>query len=237
MLSILPQPVQIALKQLLLNLMPGSCLLCGGNSNNNLLCPPCSSDLPPLPKQRCPQCGEQTTHGERCGACLKDCPAFEKASAIFRYEFPVDRIIHAYKYGHQLAVAEWAAELIAQQINHDEYNLLLPMPLHTQRLRERGFNQSLEIARCIARKRKMKLDSQSLTRIRHTPPQAELPMKERSSNVRGAFECSNDLTGMRILLVDDVMTTGATLREAARVIKLHGASRVDVAVVARTYKH
>lgn len=236
MLSILPQPMQIALKQLRLSLMPGSCLLCASNSGDNLLCPPCTADLPPLPLQRCPQCGEQTTHGERCGTCLKDSPAFEKTNAIFRYDFPVDRIIHAYKYGHQLAVAKWAAELIAQQIAANEYNLLIPMPLHTERLRERGFNQSLEIARHIACKKKLKLDRRSLTRVRHTPPQAELPMKQRSSNVRGAFECSNNLTGMRVLLIDDVMTTGATLREAARVIRLHGASRVDVAVIARAYK-
>ena len=237
MLSILPQPLQLALKQLRRSLMPGSCLLCGSNSRDSLLCRPCTSDLPPLPVQRCPQCGEQTTHGERCGACLKDSPAFEKASAIFRYEFPVDRIIHAYKYGHQLAVAEWAAELIAQQINRDEYNLLVPMPLHAARLRERGFNQSQEIARRIASKKNLPLDSHSLIRNRPTAPQAELPMKERSRNVRGAFECTSDLSGRSVLLIDDVMTTGATLREAARVIKLHGATRIDVAVVARAYKH
>lgn len=237
MLSILPQPLQLALKQLRRSLMPGSCLLCGSDSSDHLLCLACSSDLPPLPLQRCPQCGEQTTHSERCGACLKDSPAFEKASAIFRYEFPVDRIIHAYKYGHQLAVAEWAADLIAQHINRDEYNLLIPMPLHPERLRERGFNQSTEIARRIASKSNLPLDTDSLIRNRPTAPQAELPMKERSRNVRGAFECTNDLSGKRVLLIDDVMTTGATLREAARIIKLHGAARIEVAVVARAYKH
>ena len=237
MLSILPQPLQLALKQLRRSLMPGSCLLCGSNSSDSLLCLACSNDLPPLPVHRCPQCGDQTTHGERCGACLKDSPAFEKTSAIFRYEFPVDRIIHAYKYGHQLAVAEWAAELIARHINSDGINLLIPMPLHTERLRERGFNQSLEIARHIASKKSLPLDSHSLIRSRPTAPQAELPMKERARNVRGAFECTSDLGGKRVLLIDDVMTTGATLREAARIIKLHGATRIEVAVVARAYKH
>lgn len=237
MLSILPQPLQLALKQLQHSLLPGSCLLCGSDSEALLLCRACNADLPSLPAQRCPQCSEQTTHGERCGACLKEPPTFEKTLAIFRYEFPVDRIIHAFKYGHQIAVAEWAAELIAHQIEAAEYDLLIPMPLHPERLRERGFNQSVEIARRIASKKKLLLDSLSLIRRRATQSQAELPMKERASNVRGAFECKTDLSTRRILLIDDVMTTGATLREAARVVKLHGAAQIHIAVVARALKH
>ncbi|MEN9481845.1 MAG: hypothetical protein RLZZ298_3240 [Pseudomonadota bacterium] len=237
MLSILPQPLQLALKQLQTKLLPGSCLLCGADSANQLLCADCSNDLPPLPENRCPQCSEQTTHGERCGACLKDPPAFERTIAGFRYEFPVDRIIHAFKYGHQLAVTNWAAQIITRQLNNNSYDLLIPMPLHPDRLRQRGFNQSAEIARRIAHQTGQALNSESLTRCRATPPQAELPMKERTRNVRGAFECSVDLSGKRILLIDDVMTTGATLREASRVIKLHGALHIDVAVIARAYKH
>ena len=237
MLSILPQPLQLALKQLHNKLMPGSCLLCGNDSNAQLLCPACVADLPALPQHLCPQCNEQTTHGERCGACLKEPPAFTKASAIFRYEFPVDRIIHAFKYGHQLAVADWAAGLISPYIKTAEIDLLIPMPLHPERLRERGFNQSGEIARRISNNKGLALDTNSLVRSRATSPQAELPMKERARNVRGAFECRNNLSGKRVLLIDDVMTTGATLREAARIVKLHGATQVEVAVLARALKH
>ncbi len=236
MLSILPQPAQLALKQLQTSLLPGSCLLCGADSSNHLLCPDCTKDLPPLPEHHCPQCNEQTTHGERCGACLKDPPAFARSFACFRYEFPVDRIIHAFKYGHQLAVANWAAQIITQQLDN-AYDLLIPMPLHPERLRERGFNQSAEIARRIAQTTGQPLNIDALTRSRATPPQAELPMKERTRNVRGAFECSDDLSGKHVLLIDDVMTTGATLREASRIIKLHGAASIDVAVLARAYKH
>jgi ComF family protein len=236
-LSILPQPLRLALKQLQNSLLPRSCLLCGADSSNHLLCPDCTKDLPPLPKYRCPQCSEQTTHGERCGACLKDPPAFEHSYAIFCYEFPVDRIIHAYKYGHQLAVGNWAAEFIAQQVANNTYDLLIPMPLHPDRLCERGFNQAAEIARRISLNTGQQLTTETLTRSRATKPQAELPMKERSRNVRGAFECNTDLNGKRVLLIDDVMTTGATLREASRILKLHGASYIDVAVLARAYKH
>ncbi|MER2539738.1 MAG: ComF family protein [Azonexus sp.] len=237
MLSILPQPLLLALKQLQTSLLPGSCLLCGADSKNHLLCQNCTKDLPPLPEYRCPQCNEQTTHGERCGACLKDPPAFERSFACFRYEFPVDRIIHAFKYGHQLAVAQWAAEIMVKQLANNSYDLLIPMPLHPDRLRERGFNQSAEIARVIACETKQTLNIDALIRNRATPPQAELPMKERTRNVRGAFECGVDLSGKRVLLIDDVMTTGATLREASRILKLHGATYIDVASLARAYKH
>ena len=237
MLSILPQPLLLALKQLQTSLLPGSCLLCSADSNNQLLCPDCTNDLPPLPEYRCPQCGEQTTHGERCGACLKDQPAFERSFACFRYDFPVDRIIHAYKYGHQLAVAKWAAEIMVKQLANNSYDFLIPMPLHPDRLRERGFNQATEIARGVAKTTGQLLNTDALTRCRATSPQAELPMKERTRNVRGAFECSDNLSGKRVLLIDDVMTTGATLREAARTLKLHGAAYIAIATFARAYKH
>ncbi len=235
--AILPQPISLALKHLQQHLMPGSCLLCAADSSSTLLCPACTADLPALPEHCCPQCGEQTTHGERCGACLKEPPAFTRIHALFRYEFPVDRIIQAFKYGHQLALANWAGERLAEIINAADYDLMIPLPLHPERLRQRGFNQSIEIARCIASHTNIPFDHQALIRNRATAPQAELAMKERSRNVRGAFECRGDLSGYRILLVDDVMTTGATLREAARVLNLHGAATIHIAVIARALKH
>jgi predicted amidophosphoribosyltransferase len=108
--------------------------------------------------------------------------------------------------------------------------------LHPDRLRERGFNQSAEIARAVSRQTGIPLALASLVRTRPTPPQAALPLKERAGNVRGAFECGADLAGRRVLLVDDVMTSGATLRECARVLKLHGAATITVAVVARALR-
>lgn len=236
-MSILPQSLQLALEQLQRSLLPGSCLLCENDSDTKLLCSDCNRELPQLPRHLCPQCSEQTTHGERCGACLKDPPAFEQTFASLRYEFPVDRIIHTFKYGHQLAVANWAAQIIIEKIAAYEYDRIIPIPLHPDRLRERGFNQSAEIARVIAKTLKIQLDTSSLVRTRTTPPQAELPMKERKRNIRGAFECLNDLAEQRLLLIDDVMTTGATLREASRVAKIHGASQIDVAILARAFKH
>jgi ComF family protein len=235
-MSILPQALQHPLRSIAA-LLPGSCLLCAADNATSLLCPACTADLPQLPAALCPQCGDETTLGERCGACLKNPPAFARTIALFRYEFPVDRLIQALKYGHQLSLATWLGRRLGERLAAADYDLLLPLPLHPSRLRTRGFNQSLEIARVTSRVLGIPMNPTILTRIRATPPQAELPLKERCRNVRGAFECASDLEGKRILLIDDVMTTGSTLREAARILKLHGAGQITVAVAARALRH
>jgi ComF family protein len=236
-MSILPQALQAAFHSIVAHLLPGSCLLCAADTAGTVLCPACTADLPHLPALRCPQCGIQTTLGERCGACLKNPPAFTRTIAAFRYEFPVDRLIQALKYGHRLPLAPWFGHCLSDQIAADEHDLLLPLPLHPTRLQTRGFNQSLEIARTISRRLNIPMNASCLTRTRATPPQAALPLKERAKNVRGAFECTSDLSGKRILLVDDVMTTGATLRECARILQLHGAAQITLVVAARALRH
>jgi ComF family protein len=237
--AILPQPdgVKRLARQFLNVALPGSCLLCGDNSQGSLLCAPCAQDLPTLSNALCPICADQTTHGERCGACLRETPHFDRTIALFCYDFPVDRIVHALKYGHQLAVAAWSGQRLAERIGTGQNDFIIPLPLHAERLRERGFNQSAEIAKALGNWLKTPLDRSNLLRTRATPPQADLPHKARHKNVRGAFECRADFTGKRLLLIDDVMTTGATANECARVLKLHGASAVTVAIIARALKH
>lgn len=217
-------------------LLPGVCLLCGGTGAGSLLCPACGDDLPRLPDTLCPQCGERSTFGERCGACLKDPPHFSRTMALYRYEFPVDRLIQQLKYGHQLAIARWCGEALAARLDRGESDLILPVPLHAARLRERGFNQSGEIARALGRELAQPVIHDMLSRCQATAAQATLAHDARQGNVRGAFECRGDLSGQRILLVDDVMTTGATLRECARVLHLHGAASIAVGVVARAMR-
>ena len=213
-MSILTQPdgLQRLGRKILNAILPGSCLLCGADSQGNLLCPPCADDLPALSTTCCPICADQTTHGERCGACLREAPHFERTIALYRYDFPADRIIHALKYGHQLAVAAWGARMLAEQIGTEPYDWVIPLPLHPERLRERGFNQSAEIAREFGNWAKIPVDRSNVLRTRATPPQAELPHKARHKNVRGAFECRADFSGQRLLLIDDVMTTGQRVR-------------------------
>lgn len=236
-MSILPEAASALAKlarHLLDGLLPQSCLLCGGDADE-LLCPACRADLPILPPQRCPQCAEPTAHGERCGRCLAQTMHFDRTHAAFRYAFPLDRLVHKLKYGHQLALAAWFGQELAKTIGAAGADCIVPLPLHPERLKERGFNQALEIARAIPRSLPVHCD---LLHRRHaTVPQAALPLDQRSGNVRGVFECPGDLSGRRILLVDDVMTSGATLNEAARTLKLHGAVSVEVAVVARALRN
>lgn len=238
-MSILPQAMIRSLRHLAGRwydaLLPGSCLLCKADSRAMPLCADCAGELPPPPAMLCPQCAEPTTHGERCGACLKVPPHFDHTVTLFRYDFPVDRLIHALKYHHQLAVAPWLGARLAERLAAAGQSII-PLPLHPERLRERGFNQSMEIARALGKALNLPVDCSSLSRLRATPRQADLPPGERHKNVRGAFACATDLTGRHIVLIDDVMTTGATVNECARVLKLHGAIKVTVAVAARALK-
>ncbi|PKO32286.1 MAG: phosphoribosyltransferase [Betaproteobacteria bacterium HGW-Betaproteobacteria-7] len=240
-MSILPYPPSILprhlVRRLAAELLPSSCLLCGDDTGGPLLCASCDNDLPILPSERlCPRCALPTTHGEHCGACLKEPPHYNRALALWAYEFPADRIIHALKYQHRLAVADWLGSRLAERLT-PAGQTLLPMPLHTERLRERGFNQAGEIARGMARTLGLPYQPDLLHRQRPTRPQAELLPGERQRNVRGAFACSGDLGGRHVVLVDDVMTTGASANECARVLRLHGAGDITLVVAARALKH
>ncbi len=155
--------------------------------------------------------------------------------AAYSYGFPVDALIHALKYGGNLALAPLLADRLTRLASERERpDLLIPMPLHRARLRERGFNQALEIGRIVAAGLGIPLEIDACRRIRDTAGQAGLSWKERRRNVRGAFACNEDLTGKRVVVLDDVMTTGATLDELGRALRRAGAVDVGTWVVART---
>lgn len=139
-----------------------------------------------------------------------------------------------YKYGSALQTAHLFAQLISTHDSLQHIDVMIPMPLHPQRLQERGFNQSLEIAKQLAKKTDIPLDYTSCTRTKYTPPQASLPLKERAKNIKGVFAYSANLAGKRVAIVDDVMTTGASLNELAKTLKKAGATHVECWVVART---
>jgi ComF family protein len=211
------------------------CLLCGARTSPGLLCPGCRADLPGLPETCCSRCALPLPTDGPCGSCLQRTPQFDVTVAAYRYSFPIDRLVQALKYGHQLAMASLFAEhlLAGPQPPGD---LLLPVPLAPDRLRERGFNQALEIARPLARRLGLDLAPGVCLRRGSTTSQASLPWKARHHNVRHAFECRIDLSGAHVLVVDDVMTTGATLNALATTLKYHGAASVSNWVVARTLK-
>ena len=239
-LSISPDLAARFRKTLGLALLPQDCFLCGAAAGNGLLCTDCGAGLPRLPVPCCPVCALPTPAGETCGACLKQAPHFDATRACFSYHFPVDCLVQALKYQHRLVVAGFLAQAMLEIQTPSKFppaDLLLALPLSEQRLRQRGFNQAREIARPLAARLGLPLLLDGYRRAMDTAPQASLPWKERHRNIRGAFECALDLTGKAVIVVDDVMTSGATLDEFARTLKKHGATSVSNWVAARALKH
>lgn len=212
-----------------------NCVLCGVSTNQDF-CEPCILDLPQLPINHCPICLWPVPTSEICGACLNKPPAFTRTIAALRYSFPVDALIHALKYRTYLSLASILANLLVETLKATNTlpDVIIPMPLHPIRLRERGFNQAMEISRYISKSMEIIVLPDSCSRIKHTLPQTGLPWKDRQRNIRSAFNCKIDLSGKHVALVDDVMTTGATLNELAKVLRKHGAIEISNWVIART---
>jgi len=216
------------------NLLAQDCLLCQTASGGQLLCEACTRELPSA-ASACPRCALAGPNNAECGACIAEAPHYDASCAAFAYAYPVDALIQALKYGGQLALAGLFAHALQRRIGRaDGVDLIVPLPLHPARLAERGFNQAVEIAKVLSRQSGIAMDAQLARRVRNTAPQTELPWRERATNMRQAFACGRDLAGLRIAVVDDVMTTGATLDEFARTLKRSGAARVENWVVART---
>jgi len=215
--------------------IPQNCLLCTASSGADALCLACRTALPIRHLPVCPICAGDSPTGAICGACLRHPPAFEQTLAGFDYTFPIDALLHAFKYGGALHIAAALTQPLTHCARQTTLpDIIVPMPLHPARLRERGFNQAVEIGKIIARQLNIPLRANACTRTRDTVPQASLPRRARRKNLRGAFACATPLKGMRVALVDDVMTTGATLHELAAVVRHAGATTVSAWVIART---
>jgi ComF family protein len=237
-----PRGLARAAHRLLRLALPQACALCAARAGDALVCGACTAALPRLPPA-CPVCALPTPGGEVCGACLRHPPPFAATVAPLLYAFPVDRLLQQLKYAGRLAYAEWAAAILAGRAAValaardpvERPQRIVALPLAASRQRERGFNQAQEIAARVARRVGLPL-ARVLERRVQTVPQAALPWSERVGNVRGAFAVrrADTLRDARIALVDDVMTTGATLAEAARVLRHAGAAHVECWVVART---
>ena len=209
----------------------GSCYLCRGAAEG-LLCGACDADLPRLSPPRCPRCALDSPRGEVCGRCLSEPPHYDATIAALAYQFPADTLVHALKFRGELALAHLLAGILNPCIAERHVDRVVAVPLSVARLRSRGFNQAVEIARAL---RAGKVDLELCERSRDTPAQMDLPYDERRRNVRGAFRCTRALFGGTVAVVDDVMTTGETLNEIAAVLKKAGAARVVNWVVARTF--
>ncbi|HEX7054089.1 MAG TPA: ComF family protein [Burkholderiales bacterium] len=224
---------QSRLEKLAGALFGGTCYLCRGAARA-VLCAGCEAELPFLPAEVCPRCALASPGGALCGRCLAEPPAFDATTAALWYRFPADTLVQALKFRGELALASCLAGLLAGRIAGEPPDVVVPVPLSAARLRGRGYNHAAEIARRLGRGR---VDVALCRRTRDGRPQMELPLAERRRNVLGAFAVTRPLEGATVAVVDDVMTSGATLGELARALKDAGAERVVNWVVARTPPH
>lgn len=203
------------------------------------VCPECAGGIEWVASPVCPCCGVMfpvaTGEDRLCGSCRTEPPPFSRALAAAVYEGPVAQAVTRFKFGRQMAylpvMQHWlqvpkCAELVA------DADLLIPVPLHPKRLKYRGFNQALFLARAFP---EVEVGLETLARVRYTAPQVGLNPKQRRDNVRRAFAVPRpaEVKGKNVLLVDDLYTTGATVKECARMLKRAGAKRVEVLTVAR----
>lgn len=215
----------------------GRCLLCHGRAEVfGALCAACDAGLPRM-TQGCPRCAAPVAGDGSiaCGECQRFEPAYERVRTPFRYEPPVDGLVQQLKYHGRLEHSRLLGEYLAQHVRERDEppDLLLPVPLHRSRLRERGYNQALEIARVVAARLRLPLEWKNVARVRATVPQTGLAREQRRKNMRGAFQVGGGFEGCSVAVIDDVMTSGYTVQALAEGLRRAGARRVQVWVVAR----
>jgi len=237
------------LRTLLEIIYPPRCAVCGvflkrdGQVDVRDFCPACLGEFKRIASPFCPLCGRPFTSraGEDhpCEECMSAGPVYDMLRAPFLYEGALMEAIHQFKYGQKMHLGHTLGRLMAEfaqgWLGTGENLVLMPVPLHTKRLRKRGFNQSLVLARHAAGRMGAELDYLSLKRVRHTQPQTGLGKDDRSRNVRKAFALFGPeaVKGRHVVLVDDVATTGSTLNECAKVLKRAGCGSVRCLVLAR----
>ena len=222
--------------------LPRMCLFCGvpvGEVAAVAVCPECEAQITWVESPLCACCGvmfaERDGPDHLCGECQADPPPFARARAAALYDGPVTQAITRFKFSRQMAflpvMQHWLKRPLCLEMAAAA-DLLAPVPLHPKRIKHRGFNQALLLAQAFPQ---APVAREAVVRTRHTPPQVGLKPKERRDNVKGAFSVPDPalVKGKHVLLVDDLYTTGATVKECAKVLRKAGASRVEVLTVAR----
>ena len=215
--------------------LPLCCLACGEDGDDGLdLCAACLAAMP-VNRSACLRCALPLASPGTCGRCLRQPPPLHTVHAAFAYAAPLDRLLPRYKFHQDLAAGHLLAQLMAHAFaGRERPQALVPVPLHRARLRQRGYDQALELARPLASTLRLPLRTDVLRRVRATPAQSQLDATARRRNLRGAFQVAGGPLPAHVALVDDVMTTGATLHAAAKALRRAGVDRVDAWVCART---
>lgn len=217
-----------------------ACGLCGAEAVDARLCSACVQWLEHS-GSACARCAEPLpAAAPLCGKCLKRAPAFDAAQAGFIYRAPFDHLVQRFKFNDALAVGRALAPIWSDRLRSylrerasDAPDALIPIPLHRARLRQRGYNQALELARDLGATLQIPVLAEGLLRTRSTAPMPGLDLPERRRNIRRAFAPGSESLPQRVALIDDVMTSGATLNEAARTLKRSGVKWVEAWVLAR----
>jgi len=221
-------------------LYPAACVLCGDRGLDDLeLCISCRDQLPRNlnPCSRCALPLPIGGNSRLCGRCAKHAPRFQRIYAPFLYHSPVDHLIQALKFHEQLANGRLLGKLLADHLLDQGYprpQVIVPVPLHRRQLRERGFNQSAELARQLARELSLDWSSRLLHKVRHTQPQHGLDQKHRVKNLKRCFRFDNRQALTHVAIVDDVVTTGSTANEITRTLNTQGVEYVQIWALART---
>jgi ComF family protein len=224
-------PASSVTDQLSNHALPQCCFFCG-DSSRETVCQHCARSLPRPDNQSCSRCQLSSANAELCGRCLKKPPVWEQLVAEWHYDFPLDTALVSAKYHHAFAIYRW----VAKQRTVWPFPIgatLIPVPLAEIRLQTRGYNQAQLIAQEIAQRFGLISDANAVVRIRETDVQQRLNWIARRRNVRGAFTATRSFAGESVVLVDDVLTTGATLNELARAVLDAGAVSVNAYVLAR----
>lgn len=221
-------------------ILPGSCHLCRQPSHRSIdLCTPCEHDLPLL-EYACRTCAVPLPatmgHHEKCGACQQQPPPQQRARAAFRYTYPLDHLVQRFKFNGDQAAGKLLGQLFARHISptHGETIVLLPVPLHVNRLRERGYNQAEFLAQAVSAQHGCELQDRLLQRTRETDVQSNMSATARRRNVRNAFSLRSGTLPQHVAIVDDVVTTGSTTSEIAMLLKKNGVEKIEVWALART---
>ena len=220
-------------------LYPPYCLLCSRPSGcGRELCNACARDLP-WNRHACPRCAlpmPVESGAQLCGRCLGHPPAWDKAASSLIYDWPLDRLLQRFKFNGDLATGQMLGELLAEFLAAapmTKPDVLIPVPLHSARLRERGFNQALELARPVSRRLKLRLDAEACVRHKPTAVQSTLDARERHRNLRNAFSVRHPLAGAQVAILDDVITTGATVTALSTTLHEADAAHISVWSLAR----
>lgn len=223
--------------QLYSKLMPIPCRLCGSRSQHQAICEACLQNLPSL-GDACPRCALPISNAHLCGHCLNQPPEQDLSFSLFPYLDPVDRLIADLKYHDNVFLSQFFAQLMSDKLRTRPLpDLLIPIPLHPNRLRQRGYNQSLELAKALSTRLGIPTSHDYLIRIIDTQSQAAIPFKARKKNIQHAFKFIQTKVPAHIAIIDDVLTTGHTANAAAKQLRKAGATTIEIWTIARAIRH